>query len=72
MILFEKQYHNYFDSVSSPDETPQISSKILCCKLHFYNSLLHVSSGNETLCLMLDILHEIPFVPLLQVFKYVF
>ena len=33
---------------------------------------LHVSSGNETLCLMLDILHEIPFVPLLQVFKYVF
>ena len=37
-----------------------------------FNSLLDVSSGNETLCLMLDLLHEIPFVPLLQVFIYIF
>ena len=60
IILFDKQYQA-FDSVSSPDETAQSSSKIL---RRIFNSLLGVSSCDETLHLMLDILlllfHGIP------------
>ena len=40
---------------SSPDETHRSSSKILRCA-SFFNSLLVVSSGDELLRLMLDIL----------------
>ena len=31
------------------DETPRSSSKILCTARHIFNSLLTVSSGDETL-----------------------
>ena len=41
-------------SVSSPDETPHSSSKYSTVR-HIFNSLLSVSSGDETLRPMLDI-----------------
>ena len=43
-------------SVSSPDETPRSSSKILRCASFIFNPFVSVSSGNETLRNMLDIL----------------
>ena len=55
IILFEKQYQA-FDSVSSPDEAPRRSSKKYSAARRILNSLLGVSSGDETLRLMLDIL----------------
>ena len=42
-------------SVSSPDETPRSSSKIPHCASYFQ---LSSRFGDETLRLMLDILHE--------------
>ena len=53
IILFEKEYQA-FDTVSSPDETPRKSSKILRCASRIFNSLLGVSTGDETRRLMLD------------------
>ena len=44
-------------SVSSPDETPRSLSNILRCS-SIFNSPVSVPSGDETLRLMLDILHE--------------
>ena len=48
-------------SVSLPDETPRSSSKKLRCASYF-NSLLNDSSGDETLRLMLDILHKLGYL----------
>ena len=45
-------------SVSSPDETPRSSSKILRCASYFQLSS-RFSSGDETLHLMFDILRPI-------------
>ena len=50
-----EEISNIRHSVSSPDETPRSSSKILRCASYFH-SLLGVSSGDETLHLMFDIL----------------
>ena len=55
IILFEKWYQAFDTSVSSTDEAPWSSSKILCCAHVVFLTLLGVSSGDETLCLMLDI-----------------
>ena len=44
-------------SVWKSDETPRSSSKILRCA-SIFNSLLDVSSGDETLHLMFDIFLE--------------
>ena len=49
---------NTRDSVSSAIQTPQISSKILCCTLSFQLSSL--GYPNETLSLMSDMIQE-PF-----------
>ena len=46
-----EEISNIRHSVSSPDETPRSSRRI-------FNSLLGVSSGDETLRLMFDILHQ--------------
>ena len=54
IILFEKQYQA-FDTVSSPDETPRSCSKNSAAR-RIFNSLLGVSSGDEIVHLMLDIL----------------
>ena len=53
LILSEKQYQA-FDTDSTPDETPRKSSKILRCASRIFNSLLGVSSDDETQRLMLD------------------
>ena len=60
ILLLEKYYlqcirHN----VSSQDETPRSSSKKRSAVHRILNSLLGVSSGNETLRLMLNILHQV-------------
>ena len=60
ILLLEKYYlqcirHN----VSSQDETPRSSSKKRSAVHRILNSLLGVSSGNETLRLMLNILYQV-------------
>ena len=50
--------HLHDDVILLPHFTPRSSSKISATR-RIFNSLLGVSSGDETLCLMLDILLEI-------------
>ena len=50
--------HLHDDVILLPHFTPRSSSKISATR-RVFNSLLGVSSGDETLCLMLDILLEI-------------
>ena len=45
-------------SVSSSDETPRRESKIQHTQLSIFNELWGVSSGDETLCRMLDIISQ--------------
>ena len=58
IIFFGEVISSIRHSASSPDEAPQGSSKILRCASYFH-FFFSVSSGNETLRPVLDILHEI-------------
>jgi len=62
---------SFLHSVSSTDETPQSSSKIHPCQ-HIFTSLLGVSSGDETLHLMLDILHQKIFRSIICYISFIF
>ena len=59
IILFEKQYQACDAALHHQIKHLKVCQKYYaaCC---IFNSLLSVSPGDETLHLMLDILHEMP------------
>ena len=63
IILFEKQYQAFDRAFHHSMKHLKVHQKYSAAR-RIFNSLLSVSSGDETLCLMLDILHEsLPQIP---------
>ena len=57
MILFEKKYQTFDTVFHHQMKHLEVRQKYsAACRI--FNSLLGVSSGDETLCLMFDILHQ--------------
>ena len=59
MILFEKKYQTFDTVFHHQMKHLEVRQKYSAAR-RIFNSLLGVSSGDETLHLMFDILHEIP------------
>ena len=57
MILFEKKYQTFDTVFHHQMKHLEVRQKYSAAR-RFFNSLLGVSSGDETLHLMFDILHE--------------
>ena len=57
MILFEKKYQTFDTVFHHQMKHLEVRQKYSAAR-HIFNSLLGVSSGDETLHLMFDILHE--------------
>ena len=63
IILFEKQYQAFDRAFHHSMKHLEVHQKYSAAR-RIFNSLLSVSSGDETLPLMLDILHErLPQIP---------
>ena len=59
MILFEKKYQTFDTVFHHQMKHLEVRQKYSAAR-RIFNSLLGVSSGDETLHLMFDILHETP------------
>ena len=59
MILFEKKYQTFDTVFHHQMKHLKVRQKYSAAR-HIFNSLLGVSTGDETLHLMFDILHENP------------
>ena len=57
IILFEKKYQAFNTVFHHQRKLLEVCQKCSAA-CHFFNSLLSISSGDETLFLMLDILHQ--------------
>ena len=57
MILFEKKYQTFNTVFHHQMKHLEVRQKYSAAR-HIFNSLLGVSSGDETLHLMFDILHQ--------------
>ena len=57
MILFEKKYQTFDTVFHHQMKHLEVRQKYSAAR-RIFNSLLGVSSGHETLCLMFDILHQ--------------
>ena len=62
MILFEKKYQTFDTVFHHQMKHLEVRQKYSAAR-RIFNSLLGVSSGDETLHLMFDILHEKPLAP---------
>ena len=58
MILFEKKYQTFDTVFHHQMKHLEVRQKYSAAR-HIFNSLLGVSSGDETLHLMFDILHQV-------------
>ena len=65
MILFEKKYQTYDTVFHHQMKHLEVRQKYSATR-RIFNSLLSVSSGDETLALMLDILHEVLIFALIR------
>ena len=61
MILFEKKYQTFDPVFHHQMKHLEVRQKYSAAR-RIFNSLLGVSSGDETLHLMFDILHKTPFI----------
>ena len=64
MILFEKKYQTFDTVFHHQMKHLEVRQKYSAAR-RIFNSLLGVSSGDETLHLMFDILHQKPYFTLL-------
>ena len=68
MILFEKKYQTFDTVFHHQMKHFEVRQKYSAAR-RIFNSLLGVSSGDETLHLMFDILHQRPCQPMLQTYR---
>ena len=69
MILFEKKYQTFDTVFHHQMKHLEVRQKYSAAR-RIFNSLLGVSSGDETLHLMFDILHHIPHLKKSGHFKF--